>query len=103
MASDVREPLNIGSDQVVSIDELVTVAERIGGTTLDRRYKLDAPLGVRGRNSNNDRVQALIGWRPRVTIEEGLRGTYAWIEGEIAAGRLARGRRNPAARGDAGW
>jgi nucleoside-diphosphate-sugar epimerase len=84
-ASDVAEPLNIGSDQLVTINELVDIAERLAGITLKRNYKLDAPQGVRGRNSDNTLVQRLLGWAPSVTLEEGLATTYAWVEDQVRA------------------
>jgi nucleoside-diphosphate-sugar epimerase len=83
MASQVDEPLNIGSDQLVTINQLVDMAERIAGITLTRRYKLDAPKGVRGRNSDNTLVGQRLGWAPNVRLEDGLRRTYAWIHAEM--------------------
>jgi nucleoside-diphosphate-sugar epimerase len=83
MASEVDEPLNIGSDQLVTINQLVDIAERIAGVTLTRRYKLDAPKGVRGRNSDNTLVRRRLGWAPNVRLEEGLRRTYDWIHHEM--------------------
>jgi GDP-D-mannose 3', 5'-epimerase len=83
MASQVDEPLNIGSDQLVTINQLVDIAERIAGITLTRRYKLDAPKGVRGRNSDNTLVRQQLGWAPSVRLEDGLRRTYDWIYEEM--------------------
>ena len=83
MASQVDEPLNIGSDQLVTINQLVDIAERIAGITLTRRYKLDAPKGVRGRNSDNTLVRQRLGWAPSVRLEDGLRRTYDWIYEEM--------------------
>jgi nucleoside-diphosphate-sugar epimerase len=77
--SDVREPLNVGSDQLVTINELVDIVEGIAGMTLDRRYKLDAPQGVRGRNSDNSLITKRLGWAPSITLEYGLQKTYEWI------------------------
>jgi GDP-D-mannose 3', 5'-epimerase len=79
MASDVPEPLNIGSDELVTINELVDIVERIAGVQLKRRYKLDAPKGVRGRNSDNTLIKQRLGWAPSVRLENGLRDTYEWI------------------------
>jgi nucleoside-diphosphate-sugar epimerase len=84
-ASDVREPLNIGSDQLVTINQLVDIAESIAGITLDRRYRLDAPQGVRGRNSDNTLIRERLGWAPSVSLEDGLAATYAWVYGQVAA------------------
>ena len=83
MASDITEPLNIGSDQLVTINQLVDIVESIAGVTLRRRYKLDAPKGVRGRNSDNTLVTQKLGWAPSVRLEEGMRQTYEWIHAEM--------------------
>jgi nucleoside-diphosphate-sugar epimerase len=83
MASDVDEPLNVGSDQLVTINQLVDTAERIAGITLTRQYKLDAPKGVRGRNSDNTLIRQQLGWAPNVTLEDGLRPTYEWIRQQM--------------------
>ena len=83
MASDITEPLNIGSDQLVTINQLVDIVESIAGVKLRRRYKLDAPKGVRGRNSDNTLITAKLGWAPSVRLEEGMRQTYEWIHGEM--------------------
>jgi nucleoside-diphosphate-sugar epimerase len=83
--SDVSEPLNIGSDQLVTINQLVDIAEDVAGITLKRDYKLDAPQGVRGRNSDNTRVKAELGWAPSITLEDGLEKTYRWIYDRLVA------------------
>jgi GDP-D-mannose 3',5'-epimerase len=85
MESGVDVPLNIGSDQLVSINGLVDIIEAIAGVKLERRYKLDAPLGVRGRNSDNTLIKELLGWAPGITLEEGLEKTYAWIYDQMTA------------------
>lgn len=82
-ASAVDEPLNIGSDEQVSINQLVDIAEQIAGVRLQRHYKLDAPKGVRGRNSDNTRIQARLGWAPSTPLRSGLERTYRWIHDEI--------------------
>jgi GDP-D-mannose 3', 5'-epimerase len=84
-ASDVSEPLNVGSDQLVTVNELVDTVERIAGVTLKRKYVLDAPQGVRGRNSDNTRIRELLGWAPSISLEEGLAATYAWVHDQVAA------------------
>ena len=86
MYSDCPEPLNIGSDEMVSIDELVSILEDIAGVELQREYQPDAPKGVRGRNSNNDRVKAELGWAPQVDLRSGMTEMYQWIESQIAQG-----------------
>lgn len=89
MGSDVAEPLNVGSAQLVTINELVTIVEEIAGLKLRRRYKLDAPQGVRGRNSDNTLIKRRLGWEPQMTLEEGLEKTYVWMYDEMA-GRSSR-------------
>jgi GDP-D-mannose 3', 5'-epimerase len=83
-ASDVAEPLNVGSDQLVTINQLVDIVESIAGITLKRNYKLDAPQGVRGRNSDNTLIQKELGWEPSISLREGLSRTYAWIHDQVA-------------------
>jgi nucleoside-diphosphate-sugar epimerase len=83
MESDVREPLNIGSDQMVSINEMVGILEGIAGINLSRKYDLTAPKGVRGRNSDNTKVLDLLGWAPTISLETGLKETYSWIQEQI--------------------
>ena len=90
MRSDVREPINIGSDQLVTINRLVDVVEEIAGVELHRHYKLDAPKGVRGRNSDNTLVRDRLGWAPSVSLEEGMEATYRWIYDRMAAGVTVR-------------
>ena len=82
MHSDVEEPLNLGSSELVTINELVDIVEDIVGITIDRTYNLDAPLGVNGRNSDNTRIQAAFGWAPATPLREGMAGTYKWIRSE---------------------
>jgi nucleoside-diphosphate-sugar epimerase len=88
-ASDVFEPMNIGSSQLVTINQMVDMVEAIAGTRLERRHKLDAPKGVRGRNSDNTRIRALLGWEPATRLEAGLEQTYRWIHDQMAP-RYAR-------------
>jgi nucleoside-diphosphate-sugar epimerase len=85
MDSDVDEPLNIGSSQLVTINRLVDIVEEIADLTLERRYNLDAPQGVRGRNSDNTLVRQRLGWEPETTLEVGLEETYRWIHDEMAS------------------
>lgn len=86
MESAVDEPLNLGSSEMVSINRLVDLVEEIAGVQLERRYQLDAPKGVRGRNSDNTRIRAALGWEPSVTLREGLERTYRWVEEQVAVG-----------------
>ena len=83
MNSDFAEPLNLGSDQLVSINQLVDIVENIAGIKLKRSYNLDAPKGVRGRNSDNTLIQKTLGWAPGIRLEEGLEHTYRWIYDEM--------------------
>ena len=85
MESDVTEPLNVGSAQLVTVNELVSIVEEIAGLKLRRRYKLDAPQGVRGRNSDNALIKERLGWEPEITLENGLEKTYAWMYDEMTA------------------
>jgi len=83
MHSERREPLNIGSDQLVTINQLVDIVEQIAGVKLRRKYKLDAPKGVRGRNSDNTLIKQRLGWAPSIRLEDGMRQTYDWIHSEM--------------------
>ena len=78
-ASDVVTPLNLGSSELVTIDTLVSIAEAIAGVTLTRRYDPTAPRGVAGRNSDNTRVRAALGWEPSIRLRDGMERTYRWI------------------------
>jgi GDP-D-mannose 3', 5'-epimerase len=82
MGSDYHEPLNLGQDRLVSINQLADLVCHIAGVTLVRRH-VDGPQGVRGRNSDNTRLRDVLGWEPRVSLEDGLERTYAWIENEV--------------------
>jgi GDP-D-mannose 3',5'-epimerase len=82
--SDIIEPINLGSDELVSINELVSMVEDIAGITLKRTYLTDAPQGVRGRNSDNDLITELLGWAPATTLRDGMEKTYRWIHDEMA-------------------
>ena len=83
MESNVREPLNIGSSEMVSINSLATIIEKIAGVSLSRTYNLSAPKGVRGRNSDNSQVVKKLGWEPQINLHEGLNKTYEWIENQV--------------------
>ena len=89
MSSDYREPLNLGTDRLITINGLVELIAKIAGKRLTRRHDLNKPQGVRGRNSDNRRLRQTLGWEPSVSLEEGLIVTYRWIENELRrAGRL---------------
>jgi len=78
-ASDVDEPLNIGSSELVTVNQLVDIVEAIARITVRRNYNLDAPKGVNGRNSDNTRIRRLLGWEPSTPLRVGMEKTYAWI------------------------
>ena len=90
-AGRFAEPLNLGSAELVSIDELVSLVEGIAGVELERSYDTSAPQGVRGRNSDNALIRRTFGWEPRTPLREGLVRTYEWIQDQVAAA-LAAGR-----------
>lgn len=83
--SDILDPLNLGSDELVTINGLVDIIEEIAGLKLERRYKLDAPKGVRGRNSDNTLIQEQLGWAPSISLKDGLELTYHWIYDQMTA------------------
>jgi GDP-D-mannose 3', 5'-epimerase len=84
--SDVHEPLNLGSDELVTINQLVDIVEEIAGVKLKRNYNLSAPKGVNGRNSDNTLIKEKLDWAPSISLREGLAKTYAWIESEMLVG-----------------
>jgi GDP-D-mannose 3', 5'-epimerase len=85
--SDFVEPINIGSSELVSINQLVDIAEEIGDVKLQRNYNLSAPKGVNGRNSDNTLIQSVFGWEPDTRLRVGLEKTYRWIHDQIIARR----------------
>ena len=70
---------HIGSDQLVTVNELVSIVENIAGVKLERSYVLDAPQGVRGRNSDNTLIKEKLGWAPSISLEDGMERTYRWV------------------------
>jgi nucleoside-diphosphate-sugar epimerase len=87
MNSDFAEPINIGSNEMVSINQLVSIVEEIAGITLKRSYNLSAPKGVNGRNSDNTLIQKVFGWEPSTRLRDGMEKTYRWIYDEMTSGR----------------
>ena len=83
MDSDFIGPVNIGSEEMVSINELVRIVSKVSGKIVQKIHKLDAPLGVRGRNSNNDLIREKLDWDYKMTLEEGITKTYEWIQEQI--------------------
>jgi nucleoside-diphosphate-sugar epimerase len=84
-ASDILEPINLGSSELVTINQLVDIVEEIAGITVKREYKLNAPKGVNGRNSDNTRIRQYLGWEPSVTLRDGMEQTYRWIYDEMSS------------------
>jgi len=83
MDSNFIGPVNIGSEEMVRINQLVEITAKVAGVPVKRKHKMDAPLGVRGRNSNNDLVRSKLGWDYSMTLEEGISKTYAWIKQQV--------------------
>ena len=80
--SDITDPINLGSNELVTINQLVDIAEDIAGVRLARQYNLGAPKGVNGRNSDNTRIRAELGWEPSIRLRDGMERTYRWIHDE---------------------
>ena len=82
MDSDFQGPVNIGSEEMVTINQLVDVAAKVGNKKVEKNH-IDGPLGVRGRNSNNDLIREKLGWDYSMTLEEGISKTYNWIKEQM--------------------
>jgi len=82
MRSDFHEPLNLGQDRMVTINQLADIVAEIAEVTINKKH-IDGPQGVRGRNSNNDKLREVLGWEPQISLEEGLKTTYDWIEEQV--------------------
>src|SRR5947199_4880410 len=89
MDSDIDEPINLGSAEMVTVNELIDIIEEIAGANLTRRYNVSAPKGVRGRNSDNAMILERLGWAPSISLYEGLERTYRWVYDQVSA--LERG------------
>jgi nucleoside-diphosphate-sugar epimerase len=83
MASDYREPLNLGTEELISVNGLVDLICAIAGKRLTKRHDLNRPQGVRGRNSDNSRLRTVLEWEPQIRLLDGLDVTYHWIEKEL--------------------
>jgi nucleoside-diphosphate-sugar epimerase len=83
MASDHRDPLNLGTDELVTINQLVGMVAKIAGKKITRRHNLGGPQGVRGRNSDNTRLREVLGWEPSIRLKQGLAWTFEWIAAQI--------------------
>ncbi len=89
MQASYNQPINLGTDRLVTVDELVGIVADVAGKSLKINHDLSRPQGVRGRNSDNTLLREVLGWEPSITLEEGLQTTYRWIEEELRrAGRL---------------
>ena len=94
MACDYHDALNLGTDELVTINQLVGFVCEVAGKRLTIRHRLDAPQGVRGRNSDNSRLRQILGWEPTITLRAGVEQTYPWIAEELGrAGRISPARR----------
>lgn len=91
MESGYKEPINLGRDDMVSINELVEIVSRVAGKSIHKQHDLAKPQGVRGRNSDNTLQRKVLGWEPKIGLEEGIRRTYPWIWQELAKTSRARG------------
>lgn len=89
MGSDFHEPLNLGQDRMVTINQLADMIAEIAGVNLVKRH-IDGPQGVRGRNSDNTKLREVLGWEPQISLEDGLRTTYNWIESQVRETLQAR-------------
>ena len=85
MRSNYHHPLNLGTDELVTVNQLVDLVAEIAGKRVTKRHDLSKPQGVRGRNSDNSRLREVLGWEPQITLSEGLVPTYQWIESELKA------------------
>lgn len=85
MEGDFADPINLGSSELVTINQLVDIVEQIAGVSLQRSYNLDAPKGVNGRNSDNTLIQSQFGWEPSIRLRDGLAKTYEWVHGQVSS------------------
>jgi nucleoside-diphosphate-sugar epimerase len=87
MESDIDEPINLGSNELVTINGLVDIVEDIANVRLERKYRLDAPKGVNGRNSDNTRIKQLLEWEPSIRLGDGMAKTFRWIREQYGTRR----------------
>jgi len=83
MHSEIKEPINLGSEELITVNDLVSMIEKIGKVKLKRKYNLNAPRGVRGRSSDNTLIRKYLNWEPSISLAVGMKKTYKWIEKEI--------------------
>jgi GDP-D-mannose 3',5'-epimerase len=91
MRSDYSSPLNLGTDELVTVDGLVDIISEIAGKSLTKRHDISKPQGVRGRNSDNSRLRTVLGWEPKTPLRQGLIPTYWWIEERVASEHMLSG------------
>jgi len=84
MSSNFSEPINIGSEEMVTIDQLIEITSAVANKNVGKQYKLDAPVGVRGRNSDNNLIRSVLGWDYEMTLKEGISNTYHWINSQVS-------------------
>lgn len=89
MASDHRDALNLGTDELVTVDELVDLIGKIAGKDISKRHNTEGPQGVRGRNSDNTLLRRVLGWEPATSLEIGLAVTYPWIASELTGTQIS--------------
>lgn len=89
MRSDFHEPINLGQDRMVTINQLADIIAEIGGVVLSKKH-IDGPQGVRGRNSDNTKLREVLDWEPQISLEDGLAKTYAWIEEQVNQTQFAK-------------
>jgi GDP-D-mannose 3', 5'-epimerase len=89
MHSDYHLPLNLGTDELVTINELVDIVARIAGKTIEKKHDLTKPQGVRGRNSDNTRIKEILDWAPSISLEQGMAETYRWVEKQVEVASFA--------------
>ena len=84
--SDHKDPLNIGSSEQVSINQMISIIEDISNYNIEKNFQLDKPLGVRGRSSDNTKIKEVLSWEPEVSLKDGLTKTYNWIYNQLQSG-----------------
>jgi nucleoside-diphosphate-sugar epimerase len=92
MRSDFHEPLNLGQDRMVTINELADIIAEIAGVEINKKH-IEGPQGVRGRNSDNTKLKETLNWEPQISLEDGLKTTYEWIEQEVKKKSIGKGRK----------
>ena len=87
MESSYTKPINLGTDELVTVDELEDIICKVAGKSLQKRYNMTKPQGVRGRNSDNSLLKEILGWEPQTRLREGIKITYEWINAKIYSHR----------------